>query len=265
MRRLRLLSALALATAALAVPQVPTASAATVDEYAGLGDSYSSGNGAFSTNLHAGCGRNTYAYPSLVAQARANTHLTFVACQGAVTDDVVSTQVNALTADTDYVSITIGGNDVGFANLIFNCAGSFSFNCENATNDTKAKITNELPAKLDRTYAAIRAKAPNATVVVLGYPRLFGKSLACAAANGITAQEAVWANEVADLLDTTIAGRAAAAGFTYQSMIRSFAGHDVCASTPYVNGKSWSIADGYHPTRAGYSGAMAPAVRSVIG
>lgn len=265
MSRLRIRTTLALALTALVAPAVPSASAAVPDEYAGLGDSYSSGNGAFSTNLDWGCGRNTYAYPYLVAQARPNTHLTFVACQGAVTDDVVNSQVNSLTADTDYVSITIGGNDVGFANLIMNCAGSLSFNCENATNEAKYKITNELPAKLDRAYAAIRAKAPNATVVVLGYGRMFGKSVSCAAANGITAQEAVWANEVADLLDATIAGRVAAAGFTYQSSIKSFTGHDMCAATPYVNGKSWSIADGYHPTRAGYSEALAPAVRAVIG
>lgn len=264
MPRFSLRSTLAVAAIALATPQLPT-HAATPDEYAGLGDSFSAGNGAFSTNLDFGCGRNTYAYPSVVAQSRPNTHLTFAACQGAVTSDVVDTQVDALSADTDFVSITIGGNDVGFANLIINCAGSFSFNCENAANDTKAKITNELPAKLDRAYAAIRATAPNATVVVLGYPRLFGSKLTCAAANGISAQEAVWANEISDMLDATTADRAAAAGFTYKSSIRSFTGHDVCASTPYVNGKAWSAADSYHPTRAGYAEAMAAAVRGVIG
>lgn len=264
MLRFPIRTAIALAALALTT-QLSPARAATPDEYAGLGDSYSAGNGAFSANLNAGCGRNTYAYPYLVAQSRLNTHLTFVACQGAVTDDVVNSQVNSLTAETDYVSITIGGNDVGFANLIFNCAGSLSFNCENATNETKAKITNELPAKLDRAYAAIRAKAPNATVVVLGYPRLFGSDLTCVAADGITAQEAVWSNEVADLLDATISDRAGAAGFAYKSSIASFTRHDVCASTPYVNGRSWSAADGYHPTRAGYAEAMAPAVRAVIG
>jgi lysophospholipase L1-like esterase len=259
--------ALALAATALATPQLQAASAATPDEYAGLGDSYSAGNGAFSTNLDWACGRNTYAYPYLVAQARPNTHLTFVACQGAVTGDVINSQVNSLSADTDYVSITIGGNDVGFANLIMNCAGDYSFNCENAANQTKDKIRNELPAKLDQAYAAIRAKAPNATVVVLGYGRLFSSNVSCAGANGITADEAGWAQGVADLLDTTIADRVAAAGsgFTYKSSIQSFTGHAVCASTPWLNGKSWSVADGYHPTRAGYANGLAPAVRSVIG
>ena len=126
----------------------------SMDRYVALGDSYSAGNGAFSTNLDWGCGRNTYAYPYLVASERPNTSLTFVACQGAVTEDVINNQVPQLGADTDYVSITVGGNDVGFANLIINCAGSWSWNCGNAVNDAKDKIRNELPAKLDRTYAA---------------------------------------------------------------------------------------------------------------
>lgn len=265
-RPARTLLAALLAAAALTHAPSPV-SAADPDEYAALGDSYSSGNGAFSTNLDFGCGRNTYAYPYVAASSRPNTHLTFVACQGAVTGDVRSSQVGSLSSATDFVSITIGGNDVGFSDLIFNCAGSFSFNCGAAVEETKRKIREELPAKLDATYRDIRAAAPAATVVVLGYGRLFGKKLTCAAANGITSPEAVWANEVADLLDATIADRVAAAGagFVYKSMIAPFNNHDVCATDPYVNGKSWSVADGYHPTRSGYANAMAPAVRAVIG
>lgn len=259
----RVLAAAALAAAVL-VPAGPS-TAAENDLYAGLGDSYSAGNGAFSTNLDWGCGRNTYAYPYLVAQSRPATDLSFVACQGATTDDLVASQVPTLTPDTDYVSLTIGGNDVGFADLIINCAGSWSWNCENTTNETKRKIREELPAKLDRAYAAIREAAPSATVVVLGYGRMFGKDLRCAAADGITAEEAAWANGVADLLDATIADRAGAAGFVYQSSIKSFTGHDVCARDPWLNGKSWSIADGYHPSRSGYANGLAPAVRAVIG
>ncbi|QIK77338.1 SGNH/GDSL hydrolase family protein [Nocardioides piscis] len=254
--------------AAVALTVVPTGSAGAVDpdEYVALGDSYSAGNGAFSNNLGS-CFRNTYAYPYLVAQQRANTDLTFVACGGAVTGDVIEKQVPSLSAATDFVTITIGGNDVGFANVIFNCADSWSFNCQNAVNQMKAKITDELPAKLDATYNAIKAKSPNAKVVVLGYSRMFGKSLSCAGANGITAQEATWANEAADLLDATIGARVAAAGsnFVYKSSVQSWAGHEVCTREPWLNGKSWSVADMYHPTRTGYAKGYVPAVRSVIG
>lgn len=259
-----LLTSLVVASSLLA--PAGASSAATPDEYAGLGDSFSAGNGAFSNNLD-GCFRNTYAYPYLVGTQRANTNLTFKACGGAVTSDVINNQVPELRADTDYVSITIGGNDVGFADLIINCAGYWSFNCQNAVNETKRQIVEELPAKLDATYAAIRAKAPSAHVVVLGYPRLFGKSVSCSAANGVTAQEATWANEVVDLLDSTISSRVSAqdSGFTFRSSVAAFRGHEICTSEPWVNGASWSPADAYHPSRNGYAKGYAPLVRSVIG
>ena len=54
-----------------------TGSAFAADKYVALGDSYSAGNGANSTNLNAACNRNTYAYPYLVSQQRPNTQLTF--------------------------------------------------------------------------------------------------------------------------------------------------------------------------------------------
>lgn len=242
-----LAAALALVPAPSSTAAKPSPSSAVADEYAALGDSYTAGNGAFSTNLNFSCNRNTYAYPYVVAMARANTHLTFSACSGAVTGDIINKQASALTTDTDYVSLTIGGNDVGFANLIINCAGWSDSACQSAVNDTNAKISNELPAKLDAAYGAISAGAPNArSVVVLGYPRLLGSNISCGSASGISA-------------------RATAAGFTYKSAISAFGGHDICASDPWANGSSWSLTDAYHPTRNGYSKGYAPLVRQVIG
>lgn len=259
----RVLAGVVAVTAAVAL--APIASAAEVDEYVALGDSYSSGNGTYASNLDPFCYKSTYAYPYLVSKARANTQLNFQACQGAKTDNVISGQSRALTAGTDIVSITIGGNDIGFADLIFGCAGNNSTNCQGTVDEANRKIREELPAKLDRAYAAIRAGAPNARVVVLGYGRFAGSNLSCAAANGITADEAVLLNGVADNLDAAIAGRVAAAGFTYKSSIARFTGHDVCAADPYLNGKSWSVADMYHPTRSGHANGLAYLLRQVIG
>ncbi|MCQ0025008.1 SGNH/GDSL hydrolase family protein [Streptomyces somaliensis DSM 40738] len=263
-RRTALATAVAAAACTALLTPVAPASAAELDRYVGMGDSYSSGNGAFSTNLNSACGRNTYAYPYLVARSRPNTSLDFVACQGATTEDVPG-QARALSADTDYVSITIGGNDVGFANLIVNCAGSWSPTCDSAIDNANNRIRNELPAKLDKAYATIRAGAPNATVVVLGYGRVFGQDLSCPAAAGASPDKAAKLNAVADNLDAVTRNRAEAAGFVYKSSIRSFTGHDVCAADPWINGATWSVGDSYHPTRSGYANGFAPAVRAVIG
>jgi lysophospholipase L1-like esterase len=238
------------------------AAAATPDQYVALGDSYSAGNGAASTNLSLICGRNTYAYPYLVAAQRANTALTFAACQGAVTTDVTNSQVQSLSAATRFVTITIGGNDVGFANLVISCTLA---NCASTIASANTQIATQLPAKLDVTYAAIRSGAPNATVVVLGYPKPFANRT-CAAAPGATLAEQSALNALVDNLDGVIRSRAQAAGFRYVDPHPAWVGHDVCSATRYTNG--WLTlrpTDSYHPTRAGYANGYAPLVRSIIG
>src|SRR5215213_248496 len=106
----------ALGAAALAVPLlvVPPAAAAA-PSYVALGDSYSSGTGIRSY-LSDGttCQRSTYAYPSLIAAARGYA-LNFRACSGAKIPDVTTSQLGALGATTAYVSLSVGGNDAGFA------------------------------------------------------------------------------------------------------------------------------------------------------
>lgn len=244
----------------------PSAFARGADKYVALGDSYSAGNGANSTNLDKDCNRNTFAYPYLAAQQRPNTELHFVACSGAKTDDVIKDQVKALDASTKLVSITIGGNDIGFSNLMLNCTLEWSPNCKSAVEESRNKIHNELPGKLDNAYKAIKSGAPNATqVAVLGYPRLVGDNLSCPAAGGINKEEAGWLNGLVDDLDKVVDDRASAAGFHYQSSISSFTGHDMCAAEPWVNGRALNIKDMYHPTRAGYQNGFLPEVRKVIG
>jgi lysophospholipase L1-like esterase len=247
---------------ALLVSLSLTGTAFAADKYVALGDSYSAGNGANSTNLDSTCNRNTYAYPYLISQQRANTALTFVACSGAVTGDVTTKQLPSLTSDTKFVTITIGGNDVGFSSLIITCT---TFGCQNQITTSNNQIATQLPAKLDATYAAIRAAAPTATVLVLGYPRPFANRT-CSAATGISLTEETQLNGVSDNLDNTIRSRAQAAGFTYLDPNPSWAGHDVCSSTPFTNGFKLSPSgDSYHPTRAGYASGYTPLARSIMG
>ena len=142
--------------------------------YVALGDSYSSGVGT-RTYLNDGtsCQRSVYAYPSLIAAARGYA-LNFRACSGAKVSDVTSTQLSALSASTSYVTISVGGNDAGFTSVLTTCAQpAWLSDCNGAIAKARTYITNTLPGSLATLYAAIRSHAPNATVVVVGYPRLF--------------------------------------------------------------------------------------------
>jgi lysophospholipase L1-like esterase len=229
--------------------------------YVALGDSYSAGYGAGSSNLNASCGRNTYAYPYLVAQQRGDA-LSFVACGGAQTGDVNANQVGALNASTNLVTITIGGNDVGFTSLIVACT---TLGCQSQINSSNSQIANQLPAKLDGTYSLIRSRAPSARVVVVGYPRPFAHRT-CLAATGVSLSEEDQLNALTDNLDNVIRSRAQAYGFTYADPNGYWAGHDVCASNPFINGlKVFAGSDSYHPTRNGYSAGYTPLVRSIVG
>src|SRR5215213_7050170 len=142
--------------------------------YVALGDSYSSGTGT-RTYISDGtsCQRSVYAYPSLIAAARGYA-LNFRACSGAKIPDVTNTQLSALTSTTAYVTISVGGNDAGFSSVLTECAQpGWLSNCNGAIDKAQAYINNTLPGALSTLYAAIRSKAANAKVVVVGYPRIF--------------------------------------------------------------------------------------------
>jgi hypothetical protein len=244
---------------ALAVP----AAAVAADNYVALGDSYSSGVGTNSYTLSSTCKRSTFAYPSLLAQQRPNTALTFVACTGATTSTVLSTQVASVTAATSIVTITVGGNDLGFASLIARCVTT---DCTAALNSTRASAAATLTPRLGSVYGAIRSRmAPGAKVVVLGYPRLFSTA-SCLGSAGITAGERSTANLLSDEIDRVTALSATAYGFTYKSATSPFTGHAVCSGSTWLNGLNlFNSGESYHPNRTGQSAGYLPLVRAVVG
>jgi lysophospholipase L1-like esterase len=237
--------------------------AAYADNYVALGDSYSSGTGTRDYSLNSGCQRGPYAYPALIKAHRANTNLTFVACSGAKTGDVLANQVQSLSTSTNVVTITIGGNDAGFSSVITACAAPL-VSCNSNITNAQSYINNSLPGALNSVYSQIKSRAPNARVVVLGYPRIF-MNVDCNAGTFFSTDEMTKLNTTADMMKNVIAGRAAAYGFTFKDAIPPFIGHAVCSSTEWLNGLSNPVGDSYHPNRAGHSSGYEPLVRSVIG
>jgi lysophospholipase L1-like esterase len=238
--------------------------AALADNYVALGDSYSSGTGTRDYSLNSGCQRGPYAYPALIKADRPGTNLTFVACSGAKTGDVLANQVQSLSATTNIVTITIGGNDAGFSSVITKCAEPWPVSCDGDITNAQNYINNTLPGNLNSVYSQIKSRAPSARVVVLGYPRLF-MGVDCNAGTFFSTAEMTRLNQTADIMKTVISGRAAAYGFTFKDPIPAFTGHAVCSSTEWLNGLSNPISDSYHPNRTGHKSGYEPLVRSVIG
>jgi lysophospholipase L1-like esterase len=229
---------------------LPATSAAALPQYAALGDSYSSGVGTRVFYKESGeCERSPDAYAPQIAAAKGYT-LSFQACSGATTTEVNQKQLGTLTSATSLVTITIGGNDAGFSNVIINCALYF-FTCGGAISEADEFIQKKLPGLLETTYKDIRAKATTARVVVLGYPKLFTKEGTTCNVNFLTSGNEKKMNESAVLLDSVIKGRAEAAKFTFVNPTGPFESHEVCSSSEWLNGQSNPLSESYHPNVAG--------------
>lgn len=226
--------------------------------YDALGDSYASGYGV---PPYADCGRSQSAYP-VQLDGRQRVRLDdFVACAGATTTSLVTGgQLDALDAGTDLVTLTIGGNDVGWSTAVTACLGGTDAQCTGAVAVVDARITGELPSLLDTVYAQVAAAAPHARVVVTGYPRLFstehGPYLAA------SPEELGSLNAAADALDTVIADAAARAGFRFVDVRQRFDGHGANSPDPWILGPTDPGA--FHPTLEGYE-AYTSAVGSALG
>lgn len=243
---------------------IPASGAEAASNYTALGDSYSSGTGTREYFDDSGdCLRGPKAYPQLWADSHEVSAFNFVACSGATTDDVNANQLSALSADTSLVTISVGGNDIGFADTIQKCLLGSEDACDGAVGEFETRARDELPAKLETTYANIHESAPNANVVVVGYPRL-NESGDCGIP-GYSETKRQRLNEGADVLAESISGSASAAGFSYVDARDGFDGHGVCGEQEWINGPSNPLQESFHPNVDGHAQGFLPAVTAVTG
>ncbi|CAM5506557.1 SGNH/GDSL hydrolase family protein [Streptomyces atroolivaceus] len=254
-------SVFTLAIAAVAALGIAQPASAAGDNYVALGDSYSSGVGAGSYTSESGdCKRSTKAYPYLWRNANAPASFAFVACSGATTASVSSGQLGALSASTTLVSVTAGGNDVGFADVMQTCVLQSEAACVSRVNTAVSAVQSSLPGRLDSLYTGIRSRAPQAHVVVMGYPRFYKLSGTCIA--GLTETERGAINNASDVLNGVLAKRAADAGFTYSSVVDEFTGHELCSGDAWIHSVSIPVTNSYHPKAVGQSNGYLPAFAS---
>ncbi|OFE17514.1 triacylglycerol lipase [Humibacillus sp. DSM 29435] len=237
------------ATSAWAVPSAASAPAAARGAvvYDALGDSYASGYGV--PPYDGSCGRSEAAYAEQL-NGRMRVHLdNFVACAVATTTTLVTGgQLDALDSDTDLVTLTIGGNDIGWSSAVVACLGGTDPDCAAAVATTRSNITTKLPALLDSVYRQVAEHAPNARVVVTGYPRLFSPFHGTYLGASTPEQRAL--NEGANVLNRVIAKAAQKHGFTFVDVTNRFKGHGVNAPNPWILGPFDPAA--FHPTLPGY-------------
>jgi hypothetical protein len=200
-----------------------------------------------------------------------------------------------LDASTGLVTLTIGGNDARFSDVLTGClllAPQLKTDCispdyklvrnslKTKPQDPEALIKFEptviglLKAHLVATYEAIHAKAPNALIVVSGYPLLFPANATSSCTVGtvlgkkikINAGDQKWLDSTGTLLNQTVSASVAAVeakgiDIRFVDPTSAFSGHEICSSSPFINGLlAFYIGPGgfklvnpgsFHPNQAG--------------
>ncbi len=234
--------------------------------YVALGDSYAAGTGAADdTAAQGGCARSADAYPEQWAAQHAHASFVSAACDGATTAGVLSGQVQALSVRTTLVSLTVGGNDAGFSHVLKACVLQFCGSaCHSAVSAADALIARTLPGRLDATLQAIRAPAPAAKMVVVGYPDLYDLSHSPGCLGLSTARRTAL-DHGADVLDRALSAAAARNGAAFADVRGEFAGHEICDSSSWLYAVTFPLGNSYHPTTAGQELGYLPAFTAAAG
>ncbi len=261
-------------------------------DYVALGDSFSAGPLIQVQRLDPlGCLRSTNNYPAFLAGYLGVASYVDVTCSGAETEDLrnreqttivpgpsPAPQVQALSAETDLVTIGIGGNDFGlFGSMISDCEAVAPSDPKGApcrrhfTNrkgvDTKLRDAERIEKKVRKVLKAVERRAPDAEVYVVGYPRLLPQKGTCKAVK-FAAGDYRWGNKVEKRLNRSLKRAAKARGAAYLDLYPASRGHDACAgSEAWINGSTLKPlrAANFHPFKRGMRGAAQEIYRQMTG
>lgn len=266
-RRLLLPLLASLALVAGIAPVAAAAPAAAPVDYVALGDSYAAGVGAPPDGRSGDCRRSDRSYPARWAAAHDPASFASVACSGATTGEVLVRQVRAVSRDTDLITLTVGGNDVGFAPVLSICSTApRDEDCERAVRNGERVARYALPSGVVPIIAGARLQAsPTARVVVLGYPRLFEPGPDCATPLAPNAARRAALNRAADTLNAVLRDAAGRWRAQFVDVTPAFAGHGVCSADPWINPPTNpQNPAGYHPTSRGYARGYLPALTTAL-
>jgi len=252
-----LVATLAAAAPASAAPASPRTATATGVRYVALGDSYASGLG---TGREQGnCDRSPAAYGPQWARAHQPASFTFAACSGATARGIRTHRLSALSPATTLVSLTVGGNDVGFSDVLQTCLIGSTHDCLQAIHGSEHAMTTSLPRGLGRLLAAIHRHSPAARIVLTGYPLLFDPARPGSCAQ-LSHREQAELNRGANLLDATLQSAAARHGAAFADVRGAFRGHAICDPAAWLHGLDFfNLNDSFHPTTAGQTRGYLPA------
>jgi lysophospholipase L1-like esterase len=252
--KLRITRAALLMAAAVLLLSATNAAAHPKLDYVALGDSYAAAPGVtapLTDNTPPGCGQSSLNYPHVLASwgesLRLRINLTDVTCGGAVTANMTAPQTtaagvnapqfDALTRKTDAVSVTIGGNDIGFGSIVATCISPTNTGtpCQDLyvqgdTDVLRDRVDATAP-KIDAVLDGIRLRSPKARVVLTGYPDILpGDGTSCWPQMPYTASDVAYMYGVEQYFNAMLRKQARRNGAGYGDSHRVSVGFDACKS-----------------------------------
>jgi lysophospholipase L1-like esterase len=279
LRRVRVFVVLAAIAGALNVG----AGGASAANWAGLGDSYAAGPLIPNQQLNPlGCLRSDHNFAHLAAAALGRS-LADASCSGAKTDDMTAPQdvtpgpnppqFDALTTDTQVVTLQIGGNDIGFTSILQNCATAnpFAHPCRDKYvvngHDTLADKIAATAPKVAAVLQGIHTRSPRARVFVVNYAAILPETgSGCWPQVPIAFSDVPYLRSVEKNLNAMLAEQAAANGARIVDDYTASIGRDACksASTRWVEPLVPATAAApFHPNARGEAGVAGVVVRAV--
>jgi lysophospholipase L1-like esterase len=264
--------------AAMAAAAVFAGAAEAAPRYTALGDSFAAGPLIPNPLPPFGCLKSSNNYGRIAQRTLAFAEYRDATCSGARTDHMFAAQnvspgpnppqLNSLSAETQLVTLTIGGNDIGFSDLAQDCVSVLPFGSPCRDQYTRngdqisARIAGTAP-KVDAVLDGIRARAPGARVLVVNYSAIFPHSgSGCWPRMPVTPRDVAWLRSKHVELNAMLAQQAAANGAAVVDVYAASAGRDACAGSgtrwvePYIPGNA---AAPLHPNLRGMQ-AMAAMV-----
>ncbi len=221
----------------------------TSKRYVALGSSYASGPGGTLTDRR--CERSEDNYPSQTARAL-HMELVDASCAGATIADIVSRaqphvadapQIDAVTADTALVTLTVGGNNVGYMRRVMalSCIAVGPAEPSSTCNPTSpppptAADFEALTRSLTRLIADIAVRAPHAMIIVVDYPPLAVSGESGCAALPLTSGQIDQTSRVLDGVDGALAAATSATGTHLVRASLAGRAHGVCSAQPWLYG-----------------------------
>ncbi|HKB50837.1 MAG TPA: SGNH/GDSL hydrolase family protein [Solirubrobacterales bacterium] len=270
-RRLRRTAVLAIAMLAVLAA---FAGAARAANYVALGDSYAAGPIIPNQIAPFGCLKSDHNYAHLAAPA-IGLPLRDPSCSGAKTADMTNPQqteletnppqFNSLDAETTRVSLTIGGNDIGFSEIALSCVtvNPFSTPCKDKYDSGgKDQIAERIAATAPKVAAVlqgIHSRSPAARVFVVNYAAIFPETgFGCWPQMPIGFGDVPYLRSKEKELNAMLATQAASNGATLVNWYQASIGHDACKGplTRWVEPVvPTNPAAPIHPNLAGMQGA----------